>query len=733
MPKKKDKRERCGIVSDTLILHLGVRRQMQIRTAEKMTIIKGLCGLVVMIWVSMISTTSFGGAQLKEVLQGLLLSVGFIAGAICFAIFAQGWILFTNKLSRHRLYSAVLFAVVGIVDVLYMTSLSGVDLFGLEFQSNTLMWLVMISHGIGSAGVLLIFSSNDKEVGRTQKVTVLAITLFSVVMGLYLIGQFQSSLPVLFSRNDMNSWKLLGGAGILLLYMSGLAAILYKNRAERSTPVLSVISALIFMMMGHYLTFISEPQQLGITHLTGEIFMMLSYYFILEGVYKLTIEEPIRYQQLAEEKIAYLAYHDDLTGLPNRRKLKETLQEQIEISRISRVSTAVIIVNINRFKAINDSLGYSAGDRLLSVMGERLTHSCTPAEEVFRMGEDEFAVIVPGVSNVSGIHDRMDQLLTALESTMVIENSEYHLSVSLGLALFPEDGQTADQLLQNADMAVHNAKEQGIESSRYTPSMQVQVQSRLKLENDLRKGIERQEFFLEFQPQIHLDTGKIVGMEALVRWNHPHRGLISPAEFIPLAEESGLIVPLGDWVLRTACIQNKNWQIQGYEPICISVNLSMRQFRQSHLSEHIGDLLAEIGLDPKYLELEITESMTFDKETAFDQLRRLKELGVHISIDDFGTGYSSLHYLKSLPIDRLKIDRSFVKEVMEDNNDAAIVSTITSMAHHLKLKVTAEGVESQEQLEFLKLQRCHEGQGYLFSKPVGAQDIEARFLCREAV
>ncbi|MNS38763.1 Phytochrome-like protein cph2 [compost metagenome] len=349
------------------------------------------------------------------------------------------------------------------------------------------------------------------------------------------------------------------------------------------------------------------------------------------------------------------------------------------------------------------------------------------------MGEDEFAVIVPGVSNVSGIHDRMDQLLTALESTMVIENSEYHLSVSLGLALFPEDGQTADQLLQNADMAVHNAKEQGIESSRYTPSMQVQVQSRLKLENDLRKGIERQEFFLEFQPQIHLDTGKIVGMEALVRWNHPHRGLISPAEFIPLAEESGLIVPLGDWVLRTACIQNKNWQIQGYEPICISVNLSMRQFRQSHLSEHIGDLLAEIGLDPKYLELEITESMTFDKETAFDQLRRLKELGVHISIDDFGTGYSSLHYLKSLPIDRLKIDRSFVKEVMENNNDAAIVSTITSMAHHLKLKVTAEGVESQEQLEFLKLQRCHEGQGYLFSKPVGAQDIEARFLCREAV
>ncbi|RUT28455.1 EAL domain-containing protein [Paenibacillus zeisoli] len=706
---------------------------MQIRKAEKMTIFKGLCGFVVMIWVSMISTTSFDGAQLKEVLQGLLLSIGFLAGAICFAIFAQGWILFTNKLSRHRLYSAVLFAVIGIIDVLYKTTLSGVHLLGLEFQTNTLVWMVMVSHGIGAAGVLMIFSSNDKEVGRTQKFNALAISLITMIIGLYVVGQFQSSLPQLIGPNRINSWHLFGSAGIQILYITALAAILYKNRVERSTAVLSVISALVFMMMGHYLTFISEPEYLGITHLTGEIFMMLSYYFILEGVYKLTIEEPLRYQQLAEAKITYLAYHDDLTGLPNRRKLKETLQDQIEVSRLSRVSTAVIIVNINRFKAINDSLGYSAGDRLLSVMGERLMDSCTPAEEVFRMGEDEFAVIVPGISNVSSIYDRMDQLLTALESTMVIDNSEYHLSVSLGLALFPEDGQSADQLLQNADMAVHNAKEQGMDSSRYMPSMQVQVQSRLKLENDLRKGIERQEFFLEFQPQIHLDTGKIVGMEALVRWNHPHRGLIPPAEFIPLAEESGLIVPLGDWVLRTACIQNKKWQMQGYEPICISVNLSMRQFRQSHLSEHIRDILAEIELDPNYLELEITESMTFDKESAFDQLRRLKELGVHISIDDFGTGYSSLHYLKSLPIDRLKIDRSFVKEVMEDNNDAAIVSTITSMAHHLKLKVTAEGVENQEQLEFLKLQRCHEGQGYLFSKPLGAQDIEARFLGREAV
>lgn len=224
----------------------------------------------------------------------------------------------------------------------------------------------------------------------------------------------------------------------------------------------------------------------------------------------------------------------------------------------------------------------------------------------------------------------------------------------------------------------------------------------------------------------------MVGMEALVRWNHPKRGLLPPSEFIPLAEESGLIVPLGEWVLKTACLYNKKWQLEGFEPVCVSVNLSMRQFRQYNLAEHVDAILQEVGLEPRYLELEVTESMTYDIETALDQLHRLKRLGIHISIDDFGTGYSSLYYLKSLPIDRLKIDRAFVKEVMYDGNDAAIVSTITTMAHHLKLKVTAEGVENEEQLEFLKLQRCHEGQGYLFSKPVPAGVLESEFLSRLA-
>ncbi|GIP22495.1 bifunctional diguanylate cyclase/phosphodiesterase [Paenibacillus sp. J22TS3] len=705
---------------------------MRIRTAEKMTIYQWLIGFVILVWAGMIPASVYS-RETYEWFGNLHVIALFFAGAFCFAIFIQGWMLFTDRLSRIRLYSSVLFGALGLISLLRMPAYGNMDfLKDMGLQLNTLVWLTLISHGLSAVGILIIFSGNDEEVSRKHKFLTAALSAIVLAGGLYVVFSFQDKLPELLPASPSNPWMMFVSVGIMIAYAASFTAILYKNRVERSVSVLSVITALIFMMMGHYLIFLAEPEVLGIQHLTGEAFMMMAYYFVLKGVYKLTVEEPLRYQQAAEAKIKHLAFYDDLTGLPNRHKLKITLQNQIERASGTGIPAAVIVVNINRFKAINDSLGYSAGDRLLCLMGERLSRLCTSSEEVFRMGEDEFALIVGGASSIEDIQDRMDQLLVSMESSLLIDNSEYHVSVSLGLAVFPDDGSSADQLLQNADMAVHNAKEQGIEFSRYTPFMQLHAQSRFKLENDLRKGIERQEFYLEFQPQIHLDTGKIVGLEALVRWNHPVRGVISPAEFIPLAEESGLIVPLGDWVLQTACRQNKKWQLQGYEPICISVNLSMRQFRQSHLSEHIGMMLEEIGLAPEYLELEITESMTFDKEAAFEQLQRLKELGVHISIDDFGTGYSSLHYLKSLPIDRLKIDRSFVKEVMEDNNDAAIVSTITSMAHHLKLKVTAEGVENQEQLEFLKQQRCHDGQGYLFSKPTAAAEIEKRFLSRSA-
>jgi diguanylate cyclase (GGDEF)-like protein len=388
----------------------------------------------------------------------------------------------------------------------------------------------------------------------------------------------------------------------------------------------------------------------------------------------------------------------------------------------------VLVLNINRFKTINDSLGQQAANRVLRQVGQRLNHSSLPGEEVFGLGRDEFALTMTDFYSTDTALGRTRSILQLFEKPVMVDGNEYHLTLGIGMAIYPYDGESPQEMIQNADTALHSAKEQGIELNRYAHAMQMKAQERLQLENDLRKALARGQFYLVYQPQVNLQSGLVVGMEALVRWQHPQRGSVSPAEFIPLAEESGLIVPLGEWVLRQACAQNKLWQEAGYRKLCVSVNLSMRQFRHSHLLDSINSILRETGLEPAWLELEITESMTFDKDRAFEQLHKIKEIGVHISIDDFGTGYSSLHYLKDLPIDRLKIDRSFVNEIKEDSNNAAIVSTITSMAHHLHLKVTAEGVENEEQMMFLRNQHCHEAQGYFFSKPIDAVNFEKRFL-----
>lgn len=705
---------------------------MRIRKEEKITIIMGTLGLLLLLGVVYLSTVVQSPFSSTVGREGMYLLAGLINGAVAFAIFAQGWMLFTDKLSKQRLYSAVLFFMVGVLDMMHIASFCGVSLFGFMPGYELSVWFLFISHLIGAVGMLLIFSVPDKRVSRIHKAAAFASAAIVLVVGIGVLEMFQYELPQLLGAQARETTKQAVWIVVPFLYGLGIFAILYRYRKERPPAALTIICALLFLTIGHILLTAADPFRNGIAHLSGEWLKGLAYYYVLKGVYRLTIEEPFRGQQLAEAQMMHMAYHDDLTNLPNLRRLKEQLELHLSPEGKAGLCTGVAVININRFKAINDSFGYRAGDKLLTEVGARLSRRCLPEEGVYRMGEDEFAVTIPEYLDHRAIEIRALQLLKSIDPLMTIEEKEYHISLSMGLSIYPHDGSSVDQIIQNADMAVHNGKEQGMEFARYTASIKKRTQSRIELENDMRKGLDREEFFLEFQPQVSLETGRVVGMEALVRWNHPRKGLLSPGEFIPVAEDSGLIVPLGEWVLRTACQYNKKWQMDGYEPVCISVNLSMRQFRQHNLAEKVDCILQEVGLDAKYLELEVTESMTFDIDTAFDQLHRLKRLGVHISIDDFGTGYSSLNYLKTLPIDRLKIDRSFVKEVMLDGNGAAIVSTITTMAHHLKLKVTAEGVESQEQLEFLKLQNCHEGQGYLFSKPVPAGLFERRFLTRFA-
>ncbi|WP_238655038.1 putative bifunctional diguanylate cyclase/phosphodiesterase [Paenibacillus piscarius] len=698
------------------------------RQEERKTIHAAVLGAVLFLLIQ-IFRTPLGLIEDKDLLIALYLILGCCTVAFGFAIFAQGWLLFSSRLSRARLYTSALFLGVSIFDFLHVLGFTGIPGIAPYISMEQSLWLLTFSRLASALGIVLIFCHADQPVEAASKNKVfrnafLILLLAGAVFGfgnLWVSG-LDEYVWAATARNLMNM-------AVLFVYLFGVGIIIYPGKREKSASLLIIIRSLVFFALGQ--VFFMNLFSVGeMDYLFGMLSSAAAYYLLLTGVYRLTLEEPFQENQEAEARINYLAYHDELTGLPNRRRLMQRMEEIVLQSEKdkSRGFSGLVIMNINHFKNINDSLGHYAGDLLLQLVSRRIGDEVKEGEELFSMGADEFAFLMTERTGLEHCLVRAGELLQLFDTPVGLESGEYHISLSLGVSIYPGDGDTAEQLIQNADTAVHNAKEQGVEIRRYIPAMQMKAKERLKLENDLRRALERDEFYLVYQPQVLLETEEIVGMEALLRWNHPKRGLVSPVDFIPIAEESGLIVPIGEWVLRTACLQNKMWQNAGYQPICVSINLSMRQFLQPNLAGKIDAILREIGLDPCYVDLEITESMTLDKETAFDQLIRLKRLGVCISIDDFGTGYSSLHYLKNMPIDRLKIDRSFVSDVMEDSNNAAIVSTITSMAHHLKLKVTAEGVENQEQLQFLRQQHCHEAQGYLFSKPVKAAEFEQSFL-----
>ncbi|AIQ11853.1 putative bifunctional diguanylate cyclase/phosphodiesterase [Paenibacillus durus] len=695
---------------------------------EKKTLLTAVCGAALLLLVQSMHVTLNGDNE-REALSALYLISSWCTSAFGFAIFAQGWLLFSNQLSRGRLYSSALFLGVCVFDLLHTLGFIGIPFIQTVISEDRAFWLLSFSRLASAVGILLIFGKEDSPVLVPRKNSVLRKSILLVVLSMVLFSAGSYFLPEVISPVQADFARKLLNFVVLLVYLLDIAIIFYTKRAEKSSSLLIIIRSLVFLALGQAF-YIDAGSDKNIDLLFGAASCAAAYYLLLTGVYRLTIEEPFREKQAIEAQINYLVYHDDLTGLPNRRRLLQHVDEVIESHKTSAIRgcSALAVLNINHFKDINVSLGHLAGDRLLQLVASRIKDGIRPGEDLFSMGGDEFAYLMTDMQSLDSCFLRSKELLNLFEQPIELEAGEYHISLSLGISIFPADGDTAEQLIQNADTAVHDAKEHGVDIRRYVPLIQMKAKERLKLENDLRRALEREEFFLLYQPQVQLATKEIVGMEALLRWQHPKRGLVSPADFIPIAEESGLIVPIGEWVLRTACSQNKEWQKAGYRPICVSVNLSLRQFLQPNLAGKIGGFLQRIGLDPSYVDLEITESMTMDKEKAFEQLKRLKELGVYISIDDFGTGYSSLHYLKNMPIDRLKIDRSFVAEVMEDSNNAAIVSTITSMAHHLKLKVTAEGVENEDQLQFLRQQRCHEAQGYFFSKPIRAQEFERIFL-----
>lgn len=444
--------------------------------------------------------------------------------------------------------------------------------------------------------------------------------------------------------------------------------------------------------------------------------------------------------KLAEAKLNQLTYQDSTTRLPNRLSLLEYFQ-QILAQLVSlgeqdgnwkhNGMIPVLCIGIDRFSRINDILDYEAGDLLLKAIGERLKNSLHPENIVTHLNGDQFAILLQPILDKKQLQNTLEKLQQIISEPFVLIDREVFITVSTGISFYPQDGREIQQLLRAAKQAMNEVKEQGGNHySFYTPSSDHDLSERIDLEVALRYALEREEFQIYYQPQVSLKTGKIVGAEALLRWKHPQQGMISPMKFIPIAEETGLIEPIGEWVLYQACKHSKTWRSQGLGNLRVSVNLSGRQFRTPNLRQKLVQLLMATGCEPDYLELELTESLLIrDAELSIQQLQALKALGVKIAIDDFGTGYSSLKYLQKFPFDVLKIDQCFVRNLHNNKINAAITQSLISMAHLLNLKVIAEGVETQEELELLKDFKCNEIQGYLFSPPLSLEGFVNLVKC----
>lgn len=427
-----------------------------------------------------------------------------------------------------------------------------------------------------------------------------------------------------------------------------------------------------------------------------------------------------------EETIKHQASHDSLTGLPNRILFLDRLKHEMSQTRRNGKKLAVLFLDLDRFKDINDTLGHDAGDQLLKDVAVRLRGSARETDTISRIGGDEFNILLTDVGHVEDVSLVAGKIVAALQRPFVIAGNDFHVTASIGISIYPDDNQEIEALLKCADIAMYHAKERGKNNYQfYNHSIDTKTLERLKLENNLRLALERGEFVLYYQPQIDTATRKVICTEALIRWNHPELGLLCPSHFISLAEDTGLIVPIGEWVLRTACAQNKAWQEAGYPAMYVTVNLSYRQLRQPGLMEMASRTLEETRLDPQWLDLEITENTAMrDIDFTTPALKALTEMGVNLSLDDFGTGYSSLAHIKKLPIHKIKIDRSFISDLTHSADDMAIVNAVISLTHNLRLRVVAEGVETEEQFSFLQSNACDEVQGYLFGEPLPAEGIE---------
>lgn len=646
--------------------------------------------------------------------QDIKLVIQILIIVFTMAIAIQSYLVFSHLLSNQTLYIGNMFFIIALLELVSLFFSQSREW---NFMNEPLHILIRLYLAIG---FILIILNPKKRLTMNHRILTYGCSMLFVLGSVFLAYYSPKVLPKNWLDTIDNMVHLI--AIILQILTIAIVSTYVKKLPKRS---MWLISAAISLIVSDVFFIVSQDQN-AIWDFSALIYQFLAFYFFLKAIYYTSVEKP--FQQLlkikkdleqSQQELRFQAYHDDITLLPNEHFLLKTLKENLHEHKAQK---AIIAIEIDRFAAIRSSIGISNSNKMMKLVAERIQLIVPPHYFATKLREGQFVIYIDHVKTIEELLQFCLNLKSAMTDPLQVQLFSLNGSLNIGIALYEEQW-TGEELLMHAQLAMREARQIPQRFLFYKPYMSKGIADRILLEQDLHNALANNEFYLDYQPQVNLKTGTIESVEALVRWRHPTRGFVPPDVFIPIAEECGLIIPLGKWILETACTQAKIWEKQGLPPMKVAVNLSLGQLFQQDLVEMVQDILHRTNLDPSFLQLEITESMTMNIDQMTQLLHELKALGIQIAVDDFGTGYSSLSYLKEFPIDCLKIDRTFVRNVPHNPNDEALVSMIISMAKHLRLKVVAEGIEEVEQLSFLIDGGCDYIQGYLFSKPISPQQI----------
>lgn len=646
--------------------------------------------------------------------QDIKLVIQILIIVFTMAIAIQSYLVFSHLLSNQTLYIGNMFFIIALLELVSLFFSQSREW---NFMNEPLHILIRLYLAIG---FILIILNPKKRLTMNHRILTYGSSMLFVLGSVFLAYYSPKVLPKNWLDTIDNMVHLI--AIILQILTIAIVSTYVKKLPKRS---MWLISAAISLIVSDVFFIVSQDQN-AIWDFSALIYQFLAFYFFLKAIYYTSVEKP--FQQLlkikkdleqSQQELRFQAYHDDITLLPNEHFLLKTLKENLHEHKAQK---AIIAIEIDRFAAIRSSIGISNSNKMMKLVAERIQSIVPPHYFATKLREGQFVIYIDHVKTIEELLQFCLNLKSAMTDPLQVQLFSLNGSLNIGIALYEEQW-TGEELLMHAQLAMREARQIPQRFLFYKPYMSKGIADRILLEQDLHNALANNEFYLDYQPQVNLKTGTIESVEALVRWRHPTRGFVPPDIFIPIAEECGLIIPLGKWILENACTQAKIWEKQGLPPMKVAVNLSLGQLFQQDLVEMVQDILHRTNLDPSFLQLEITESMTMNIDQMTQLLHELKALGIQIAVDDFGTGYSSLSYLKEFPIDCLKIDRTFVRNVPHNPNDEALVSMIISMAKHLRLKVVAEGIEEVEQLSFLIDGGCDYIQGYLFSKPISPQQI----------